>query len=88
MRKRVPFQWRGNHHSYTGLWLIGFGLFNWYMGIDNGCLSTLIPFWQSLIGVGLFMFVDDVWEHTISADTPLRIMYEKIIVPILRRLEK
>jgi len=88
MRPHVPFQWRGNHHSYTGLWFIGFGLFNWYMGIDNGLLSNLIPFWQLLIGVGALMFIDDFIEHTITADTPLRIIFEKIVIPLLRRLKK
>jgi uncharacterized membrane protein len=87
MRDLVPFKWKGNHHSYTGLWFIGFGLFNWYMGVDNGELSTLIPLWQGLTCVGAFMVVDDVIEHTITADTPLRLFYEKVIMPILKRIK-
>ena len=85
----VPFKWRGNHHSYHGAWLVAFGIFQWYMGIDNGELESLIPFWQGLIGVGALMVIDDIIEHTITADTPLRILYEKIIMPILlKRLKK
>jgi len=84
LRPPVPFKWRGNHHSYYGIFLVAFGFFNWYMGIDNGDLVVLIPFWQSLIGIGLFMLVDDIIEHTITRDTPLRILYEEAICPLLR----
>ena len=56
------------------------------MGIGNGELVTLIPLWQSFIGIGLFMIVDDIVEHTITADTPLRIFYERVIRPALRRM--
>lgn len=80
----VPFKWRGNHHLYHGLWFIGFGLFQWYMGIDNSELTKLIPFWQSLVTIGIFMAVDDIIEHTITGSTPLRIIYVKVVVPLLR----
>ena len=81
----IPFKWKGNHHSYHGLWILAFGIFQWYMGIDNGELETLIPFWQLLIGVGVFMVIDDVIEHLITADTPLRLLYDKVIKPWLNR---
>ena len=86
MKQLVPFQWRGNHHCYHGAFILAFGLFNWYMGIDNGELTTLIPFWKLLVGVGGFMIIDDVIEHTITADTPLRILYEHI-KPILEQIK-
>lgn len=85
MKKRIKFEWKGNHHSYHGIWIIAFGLFNWYMGVDNGELTILIPFWQLLIGVGAFMVIDDIIEHFITADTPLRLLYDYIIKPILEK---
>ena len=83
MQSKVDFEWRGNHHSYYGIFLAVFGIFNWYMGIDNGELSTLIPLWQACIGIGTLMLIDDIIEHTLTADTPLRIIYVKIIKPML-----
>lgn len=83
LKPHVPFEWRGNHHLYYGIFLAIFGFFNWYMGIDNGELTTLIPLWQTCIGIGIYMIVDDTIEHTITADTPLRILYIKIIRPLL-----
>ena len=73
---------------YYGIFMVVFGFFNWYMGIDNGELVTLIPLWQSFVGVGLFMIVDDVIEHTYTADTPLRILFERVIQPVLRQLNE
>ena len=86
MKPLVPFQWKGNHHSYHGIFILAFGLFNWYMGIDNGELTTLIPIWKSLVVIGGFIVIDDVIEHTITADTPLRILYEQI-KPILEKIK-
>lgn len=86
MRPPVKFYWRGNHHAYHGLWFIAFGAFQWYMGIDNGALDNLIPFWQCFIGIGAFMLVDDIIEHTLTGSTPLRILFEKLI-PYIKRLK-
>jgi len=84
MRPPIEFKWRGNHHLYHGLWFIGFGLFNWYMGVDNYPLDSLIPVWQGMVGIGAFMVVDDVIEHWVTGDTPLRLLYEHIILPMLK----
>ena len=54
------------------------------MAIDNGELAATIPFWQLCIGIGAFMLVDDIIEHTLTADTPLRILYDRFIKPRLR----
>ena len=86
MKPLVPFQWKGNHHGYNGAFILAFGLFNWYMGVDNGELTTLLPLWKSLSAVGSVMIIDDVIEHTITADTPLRVLWEHI-QPILMRLK-
>ena len=82
----IPFKWKGNHHAYHGIWIMGFGLFNWYMGMDNGYLTNAIPIWQAMVGIGVFMIVDDAIEHTLTSSTPLRIIHEKIIVPILMKM--
>lgn len=79
MREKVKFEWRGNHHFYTGIFFAAFGVFQWYMGLDNGELTMLIPMWQIFFGVGIFMMIDDIIEHTITRDTPLRLLYEKVI---------
>lgn len=75
MKPPVPFKWKGNHHSYYGVFLVAFGLFNWYMGIDNGQLEGLIPLWQSFAGIGALFILDDWIEHNITASTPLRLLY-------------
>jgi len=74
----VKFVWKGNHHAYYGIFFIVFGAFNWYMGTGNSNLEGLIPFWQALVGTGSYMIVDDVIEHKITANTPLRIIYRKL----------
>lgn len=79
-RPPVKFYWRGNHHSYYGVWFIAFGFFNIFMGWDN--INELMPLWYSIIGIGAFMIADDMWEHKISADTPLRILWERIYAVI------
>ena len=75
MRPPVKFVWKGNHHSYYGVFLIAFGLFNWYIGLGNGSLGSILWLWQSFIGIGAYMIIDDIIEHKLTADTPLRIIY-------------
>jgi len=75
MRLPVPFKWRGIHHSYLGAWFIGFGLFFLYMNQGNG-LDTLNILYLLFIVIGSYLFVDDVYEHTVTADTPLRRLWE------------
>lgn len=82
MREPVKFHWRGNHHSYYGIFFIAFGLFNWYMGIDN--IEELIPLWQVITGLGVVMIIDDFIEHKITASTPLRILWKKVIYPMIK----
>lgn len=75
MKPPVKFEWKGNHHGYYGIFAVAFGLFNWYMGIDNGALENLIPMWQTWVGIGALMIIDDVIEHTITGSTPLRWLF-------------
>jgi len=76
VRPKVPFKPKGNHHLYHGIWITAFGIFNLIMGYDN--IEELFPLWYALVGIGVFMMIDDIIEHTITADTPLRILWEKI----------
>lgn len=78
MKPPVQWVWKGNHHSYYGVFFLGFGLFNWYMGSGNGNLDGLLPFWQAFVGVGAYLVADDIVEHEITGSTPLRILYEKL----------
>jgi len=75
MRPRVKFEWKGNHHLYYGITFLGFGIFNMSMGWGNGPLDGLFPLWEFCMGLGGYMIVDDFIEHTITADTPARIIY-------------
>jgi len=84
LRPPVKFHWKGNHHLYYGIFFVAFGIFNWYMGIGNGELDSILSLWYSCIGIGLYMIIDDIVEHTVTADTPLRLLYEKIR-PYLRK---
>lgn len=60
------------HHFYMGL-LLMIGSINY---------STFqvheLNFW-----IGFLISLDDVVEHTITADTPLRILFDKVIAPRL-----
>lgn len=76
MRPPVKFKIRGNHHGYYGVFFIAFGVFNLFMGLNN--LEELFPLWYAITGIGIFMLVDDIIEHNISADTPGRLFWEFI----------
>ncbi len=78
MKPKNPFNWRGIHHGYLGLFFMAFGAFFWYMDINNGLYVSLIPLFQGFLGVGTYIFIDDVIEHTITASTPLRLLWEKL----------
>jgi len=83
MRPPIPFDKIGNHHAYHGAWLLAFGLFQTYMSLHGGIVEGL-PYWYTFIGIGIFMIIDDIIEHTITGNTPLRLLYEKIIYPFLK----
>jgi hypothetical protein len=76
VRPPVQWIWKGNHHSYYGVFFVAFGVFNWFMGSGN--LDSLLPLWQSFVGLGAYMIADDVIEHKVTGSTPLRILYEKL----------
>jgi len=79
MKPPVQFKWKGNHHLYYGIFIMIFGLFNWYMGMGNGELAKLTQLWQAFVCVGAYLIIDDLIEHLVTADTPLRLIYDNLI---------
>jgi hypothetical protein len=70
---------RAPHHFYIGIAMIVFAwLMQPYYYYD--------PITYFLYGFGIFAIVDDIVEHTICSKTPLRLLFEKIIMPILEKL--
>lgn len=63
-----PFCWDRLHHGYIGIALIIIGHL-----VENDWLMV----------IGILILIDDIIEHTITEDTPLRILYEKLIKDIL-----
>ncbi len=64
MREPIPWCWDRLHHFYIGLAITIIGY-------------ILKNKWIMLLGI--FGIVDDILEHTVTADTPLRIIYENTI---------
>ena len=75
MKSPVPFQWKGIHHLYLGIFFVVFGGFFLYMNNGNG-LDGLNYLYGAFIGVGGYLIFDDAVEHTITASTPLRILWD------------
>jgi len=85
MRQPPKFVWRGNHHAYYGIFFMAFGIFNYWMGIPNYPMNEMLWFWQLLASIGFIMLADDVIEHKVTRDTPLYLIFEKIIIPALKK---
>ena len=85
MRKPEKFVWRGNHHAYYGIFIMAFGIFNYWMGIPNYPMNEMLWFWQLLTAIGFIIFADDAIEHTITGNTPLRVVFEKCVMPVLKK---
>jgi len=84
MQPPIKFQWRGIHHGYTGIFFVTFGTFFLYMNSGNS-LDGVNIIYKIFIGVGSFLILDDIVEHKITANTPLRIIYEKFILKYIKR---
>lgn len=64
MRPPIPFYWDKLHHLYIGIFLTIIGFY---------CKNKIIMY------LGIFGIADDVVEHTITGDTPVRIIFERYI---------
>jgi len=78
MRPPVKFKWRGIHHGYLGGFMWLFGVFFLYMNMGNG-LDSLNIIYGAFVFVGILLVVDDIVEHTVTEDTPSRIVWEWIL---------
>ena len=83
MKPKVSFRWRGKHHGYIGAWLVAFGAFFLYMDYNDP--DRILWLWESFIAIGGYMIFDDWIEHHVTASTPLRIFYKKLILPLLKK---
>jgi len=75
MRPPVKFYWRGVHHGYLGVWFASFGIFFLWMNMGNSLDGLNIGYLVCVV-IGVYLVVDDVIEHVITADTPARIVWE------------
>lgn len=84
MRPPVKFVWYRNHHLYYGIALFLFGLYNYYLMKRSGELEKCKFIWYFFMLLGAIMAIDDAIEHTVTRDTPIRIIFEKLILPYLK----
>lgn len=77
-RPPVKFKWRGIHHGYLGGWLIAFGFFFLYMNQGNN-LDPVNWLYMAVVATGTYLVLDDCIEHWVTADTPLRILWEWMV---------
>jgi len=79
MKGRNPFIPKAPHHLYIGLFVLFLSWTMWDYDYYH-------PLCEVLAVVGLFITVDDVIEHTVTSSTPLRLLFEKVIYPLLRKI--
>ena len=79
--ERNPFEWRAMHHIYVGLMCMIFG----WLGMGQTWSYEL---GQVFFGIGALIFADDLIEHTICGTTPLRLLFDKILAPLVQKIFK
>jgi hypothetical protein len=79
MRKRVKFEPIAPHHLYMGLFLM---FISWTMLP----YSYYYPLCEYTMVIGLLVVIDDLVEHLVTGSTPLRLLFEKAIIKIIKRL--
>jgi len=78
-RPPVKFHWRGIHHSYLGFFLgVLPGSLFIYLNWGNN-LDFLNPIYWFMLIAGIYLIIDDLIEHTITEDTPARIIWNKML---------
>lgn len=81
MRKPIQFHWKATHHLYIGFFIILYSLLSMRY-------TEIYIFENNLFILGFYFIMDDIIEHTITANTPLRIITEKVLDPIYYKLFK
>jgi hypothetical protein len=78
MKPPVKFHWKGIHHSYYGILfgIIPGWILLWLNSGNN--LDYINPIFWILIILGTLLVIDDLIEHTVTEDTPARIIWNKI----------
>ena len=71
-----PFEPWAMHHLYVGIMCIVFG----FLGLGQWWSWELGWFF---ITIGIIITIDDIIEHTYNSNTPLRILFEVILYPIV-----
>ena len=66
---------------YYGIALFLFGLYNYYLMKRSGELEKCKFIWYFFMLLGALVALDDFIEHTVTRDTPIRIIFEKYILP-------
>lgn len=78
MRDPVSFKPIAPHHSYIGIMIMTLGALM--------SPHELYGNWDLIfMGIGGLILVDDIVEHTVTGNTPLRLLFEKVLVKFLRR---
>lgn len=84
MQPPVKFVWYRNHHLYYGIAFFLFGLYNYYLMKRSNELKKCKSIWEMIMIIGVLLALDDIIEHTLTRDTPIRILFEKYILPGLK----
>jgi hypothetical protein len=80
MREPIKFHWKNTHHLY-----IGIGILIYTFLIMPSVENTILTMYFLL---GMYVVIDDIVEHSITATTPLRLFVEQILFPILNQIRK
>jgi hypothetical protein len=80
MRSPIKFYWKKFHHLYIGLFIIAYA----FIIVLDEYYSILT---NNYFLLGAYIFVDDLIDHTITANTPLGILYERVLYPIMKKIK-
>jgi len=80
MREPIKFHWKALHHLYIGICIL---ILAWLI-----VLNKQYPIWgNNFFLLGIYTVFDDIIEHTVTANTPLRFLTEKILEPTLKKVK-
>jgi hypothetical protein len=72
-----PFEWKAPHHGYIGAFI----LFLSYL-MSQSYWATWSYVLMAFIGV--YLLVDDIYEHRVNKRTPLRLLFERIMLKYVK----
>ncbi len=80
MREPIKFYWKAPHHLYIGICIL---ILAWLIVLNKQYLIWGNTFFL----LGIYTVFDDIVEHTVTANTPLRFLTEKILEPTLKKVK-